>query len=458
MDSRRKQIQIDKTINWIGVNYEWSESVCIPRCLLYQHYLEFCQQNQFQPVGPASFGKIVRQRFSKVTTRRLGTRGQSIYHYCGIGIKATSVYYTQVYNGKKVSRFSAVKIKTEAAARKYSLNSKTGTLLPDFPALTLPNELNQTKVSTFIVMYKTHSQRILDTVIGANFNDIQKFLFHFWNGIPIHLMATLDSNVLIDFISYCDAVLYKVTFFCLILIYVAKKIYIFQIINDVLVPSSIQEIPESLCNEIKVFVNFFPLWLEHALISVPLNLQKIKLNVAKKFCKYILRQLSFLHLAQTVRGFLADPDITRHIFSELQSLDINEICLQFGLMINSDASSCQQLIQQYFSMFLTYLQKQLPLEEYIELIDELMDMYVIKKCEENISFQFLLRWNYLTFLFVRDLTLKSACSFGSVHLIQLMFDEYIQLVLEGLEVKKYEKKLKENVDRYFQSDQTNKLA
>lgn len=36
---------------------------------------------------------MVRKRFSEITTRRLGTRGQSKYHYYGLGIKATSEYY-----------------------------------------------------------------------------------------------------------------------------------------------------------------------------------------------------------------------------------------------------------------------------------------------------------------------------------------------------------------------------
>lgn len=36
---------------------------------------------------------MVRKRFSEITTRRLGTRGQSKYHYYGLGIKATSKYF-----------------------------------------------------------------------------------------------------------------------------------------------------------------------------------------------------------------------------------------------------------------------------------------------------------------------------------------------------------------------------
>lgn len=46
-----------------------------------------------EPIGAAGFGKLVRKTFPNITTRRLGTRGQSKYHYYGIAIRETSPYY-----------------------------------------------------------------------------------------------------------------------------------------------------------------------------------------------------------------------------------------------------------------------------------------------------------------------------------------------------------------------------
>ncbi|KAK6634713.1 hypothetical protein RUM43_012115 [Polyplax serrata] len=81
------------TFLWLGKNYELAEGICIPRNTLYSHYVHFCQTNAMSPLNSASFGKIIRQAFPSLTTRRLGTRGQSQYHYCGIAIKDTSPYY-----------------------------------------------------------------------------------------------------------------------------------------------------------------------------------------------------------------------------------------------------------------------------------------------------------------------------------------------------------------------------
>lgn len=93
------------TLLWLEENYEISDGVCIPRSALYMHYVDFCGRNSIQPVNAASFGKIIRQQFPQLTTRRLGTRGQSRYHYYGIAVRDTSLYYQLAYS-KKVSTSS----------------------------------------------------------------------------------------------------------------------------------------------------------------------------------------------------------------------------------------------------------------------------------------------------------------------------------------------------------------
>lgn len=42
--------------------------------------------------------QIIRQAFPSLTTRRLGTRGQSRYHYYGIAIKNTSPFYDVAFS------------------------------------------------------------------------------------------------------------------------------------------------------------------------------------------------------------------------------------------------------------------------------------------------------------------------------------------------------------------------
>ncbi|CAL8318209.1 unnamed protein product [Merluccius merluccius] len=109
---KKKQTQL--TLQWLEDNYIVCEGVCLPRCILYAHYLDFCRKDKLDPACAATFGKTIRQKFPLLTTRRLGTRGHSKYHYYGIGIKESSAYYHSVYSGKGLTRFSGSKLKNEA--------------------------------------------------------------------------------------------------------------------------------------------------------------------------------------------------------------------------------------------------------------------------------------------------------------------------------------------------------
>ncbi|AOA61944.1 Transcriptional repressor [Komagataella phaffii CBS 7435] len=69
---------------------ELSADSVVARNKIYNYYASICLSNGISPLSAASFGKLVRIVFPLVTTRRLGTRGQSKYHYCGIRLIADS--------------------------------------------------------------------------------------------------------------------------------------------------------------------------------------------------------------------------------------------------------------------------------------------------------------------------------------------------------------------------------
>ncbi|XP_065557571.1 zinc finger protein 37-like [Artemia franciscana] len=96
--------QSTPTLLWLEENYEIAEGVCLPRNTLYLHYVDFCIKHGMQPVNAATLGKIIRQQFPQLTARRLGTRGQSVYHYYGIAIKETSQYYELRYSKNSLQR------------------------------------------------------------------------------------------------------------------------------------------------------------------------------------------------------------------------------------------------------------------------------------------------------------------------------------------------------------------
>ncbi|BFZ05272.1 hypothetical protein BsWGS_08311 [Bradybaena similaris] len=351
MRDKKKQTQL--TLQWLEENYCICDGVCLPRCILYSHYLDFCRKELLEPACAATFGKTIRQKFPHLTTRRLGTRGHSKYHYYGIGIRETSQYYHSVYSGKGLTRFSGCKLKNEGGfTRKYSLNSKTGTLLPDFPNarfLILPSSVPRDKAETLIMMYKTHCQCILDTAINGSFEEIQNFLLHFWQGLPEHLLSLVENDVIVDIFCVCDSILYKV-------------------LTDVLVPSTMQEMPETLLCDIRNFAKHWESWVASTLENLPQNLLERKLAVARRFAQSLKRQTSFLHLAQTARPVLYDASLVNAMIADVERIDINSISSQAFHSCSSTASEDEDIqlnaeCKHLFSRLIVYVTYSLVLVE-----------------------------------------------------------------------------------------------
>ena len=53
----------------------------VPRNRVFAQYADRCGSERVPPLNPASFGKLVRIIFPGISTRRLGVRGESKYHY-----------------------------------------------------------------------------------------------------------------------------------------------------------------------------------------------------------------------------------------------------------------------------------------------------------------------------------------------------------------------------------------
>ncbi|KAJ7406709.1 regulatory factor X6 [Willisornis vidua] len=208
------------------------------------------------------------------------------YHYYGIGIKESSAYYHSVYSGKGLTRFSGSKLKNEGGfTRKYSLSSKTGTLLPEFPSaqhLLLQGCISKDKVDTLIMMYKTHCQCVLDNAINGNFEEV---------------------------------------------------------LTDVLIPATMQEMPESLLADIRNFAKNWEQWVVSSLENLPENLTDKKLPIARRFVSSLKRQTSFLHLAQIARPALFDQHVVNSMVSDIEKVDLNSIGSQALLAVSGSADS-----------------------------------------------------------------------------------------------------------------------
>lgn len=189
-------------------NYETAEGVSLPRSTLYNHYMRHCNEHKLDAVNAASFGKLIRSVFTGLRTRRLGTRGNSKYHYYGIRVKpgsslssssscsddkpqqsASSQSHpnhsshhptTSTSNGRP--RKSASKAESYEACAQY-LGDGSGAI-PLFPAIDLlndvPDDITLEDVDTLRSIYREHCEAFLDAILNLEFNTIESLWREFW--------------------------------------------------------------------------------------------------------------------------------------------------------------------------------------------------------------------------------------------------------------------------------------
>ena len=99
-------------------------------------------------------------------------------------------------------------------------------------------------------------------------------------------------------------------------------------------------------------------------------------------------------------------------------------------MCQCDTSTVQRLEND----FKAALQQQNNLEQWASwlrlVVDTALEEYQGKPSFAKAARQFLLKWSFYSSMVIRDLTLRSAASFGSFHLIRLLYDEYMFFIVE----------------------------
>ncbi|OWB73129.1 hypothetical protein B5S31_g2861 [[Candida] boidinii] len=94
-----------------GSSKNSKETFAVPRSHVYATYHTICEASNVDPFGPSTIGKLIRIAFPNIQTKRLGTRGQSKYHYTGIKMNENVKGFIDQMNFSDINRlvrFSSV--------------------------------------------------------------------------------------------------------------------------------------------------------------------------------------------------------------------------------------------------------------------------------------------------------------------------------------------------------------
>ncbi|NXH12214.1 RFX6 protein, partial [Bucco capensis] len=236
----------------------------------------------------------------------------------------------------------------------------------------------------------------------------------------------------------------------------------FKVLTDVLIPATMQEMPESLLADIRNFAKNWEQWVVSSLENLPENLADKKLPIARRFVSSLKRQASFLHLAQIARPALFDQHVVNSMVSDIEKVDLNSIGSQAFLAVSGSADSDGEVYSEYdsitvFQELKDLLKKNATVESFIEWLDTVVEQKVIKASKQNgrslkkRAQDFLLKWSFFGARVMHNLTLNNASSFGSFHLIRMLLDEYILLAMETQFNNDKEQELQNLLDKYMKS-------
>ncbi|XP_074059893.1 DNA-binding protein RFX2 isoform X5 [Macrotis lagotis] len=455
-------------LQWLLDNYETAEGVSLPRSSLYNHYLRHCQEHKLDPVNAASFGKLIRSVFVGLRTRRLGTRGNSKYHYYGIRLKPDSplnrlqedtqymamrqqpIHQKQRYrpaqkmdglgeSGSNSSLHATPEQSVAAQSQHHQQFIDVSHVFPEFPApdlgsVFLQEGITVNDIKTLQLLYRRHCEATLDVVMNLQFHYIEKLWLSFWSSKPPsgdgstavpsseeeHEVAVIPKDKLITLCKYdpilkwmrnCDHILY-------------------QALVEILIPDVLRPVPSTLTQAIRNFAKSLEGWLTNAMSDFPQQIIQTKVGVVSAFAQTLRRYTSLNHLAQAARAVLQNTSQINQMLSDLNRVDFANVQEQASWVCQCEESVVQKLEQD----FKLTLQQQSSLDQWATWLDNVVTQ-VLKHHAGSPSFpkaarQFLLKWSFYSSMVIRDLTLRSAASFGSFHLIRLLYDEYMFYLVE----------------------------
>uniref|UniRef100_A0A8C6Y3T0 Regulatory factor X3 n=1 Tax=Naja naja TaxID=35670 RepID=A0A8C6Y3T0_NAJNA len=402
-------------------------------------------------------------------TLRLGTRGNSKYHYYGIRVKPDSplnrlqedMQYMAMRQQpmQQKQRYKPMQ-KVDGVSDGFTTSGQqTGTsveqtviaqsqhhqqfldasrALPEFGEVeisSLPDGTTFEDIKSLQSLYREHCEAILDVVVNLQFSLIEKLWQTFWRYSP---STTTDGTTITEpsNLSEIESRLPKAKLITLcknesILKWMCNCDHVmYQALVEILIPDVLRPIPSALTQAIRNFAKSLEGWLSNAMNNIPQRMIQTKVAAVSAFAQTLRRYTSLNHLAQAARAVLQNTSQINQMLNDLNRVDFANVQEQASWVCQCD----DNMVQRLETDFKMTLQQQSTLEQWAAWLDNVM-MQALKPYEGRPSFpkaarQFLLKWSFYSSMVIRDLTLRSAASFGSFHLIRLLYDEYMFYLVE----------------------------
>ncbi|XP_060129442.1 DNA-binding protein RFX8 [Zootoca vivipara] len=425
----------------IADNFFVCEGCSVPRCLLYDMYVENCRQEAQTQVNPATFGKLVRLVFPDLGTRRLGTRGSARYHYDGIQIKKSSPFYAYycyllAEKGENSARgpfhMAAIAVQLQAEAIPASPQATppkdqeaVGYPLPEFRRFSsweqeLEKKYSCKMVSLFADAYCTHCQEVLQNVKNKDLDQVEELFTVFWKSLkPDAIMFMSQADVCQLFQCYDRQ--------------------LFQEMEKILLHDFLEDVSIQYLKLVRLFSKNIKSWLLATMEDFPPLLGASKIKEVTLFIKRLRRKTYLANMAKTMRIVLNNSRRVSVLKSDMNAVitqgfsDIPGSSLQMAFRNVDEIESGTEL--KCLNNLMSSLDTSTDIRVLLNCLSSDLEAFVIQPSKNQEEFRklaanFQLRWNFLLTSVSKAMTLCHTESFGSWHLFNLLLLEYVIHILQ----------------------------
>ncbi|GAA5796952.1 hypothetical protein HPULCUR_002330 [Helicostylum pulchrum] len=411
---------------WIRANYVREREHNVPRRNMFEHYKIDCTSQDLTPVNSATFGKLLRVVFPDLKTRRLGVRGQSKYHYCGIRVRTPED--GAILIGRSVQNspmaYSASASTSASASGSVPPSPSVVSAAPTFITSTFTSvSLNRSEtdndlLASFTLTYERHCKEIFRFISNNQLDKVRESMEIFYNGMPEHFVQLIQNTPEVtDAVWRWDCSLYDAMI-------------------TTFLPSINHKLPAETVRTLRTYTRELRDYIQSNLSRFPIPFYQKKADVARIFCAKFRRQLSLNFAAQTAATVLSMPDHVAIMRQDWERFDFDGILDQTLWVCECDNSEIRNILRQDIYELLT---SKPGIEHWMKWVSTLVHRYLKAHTPTSIndanhylarSKQILLKWTFYTSLIMKDLTLQQARSFGSFHNLRLFLDDYILYLVE----------------------------
>ncbi|XP_039363146.1 DNA-binding protein RFX8 isoform X3 [Mauremys reevesii] len=406
---------------WIADNFYVCEGYSIPRCLLYEMYIENCTQNAQNQVNPATFGKLVRLVFPDLGTRRLGTRGSARYHYDGIHIKKSSSFYAHYcYLLAEKKNHSGDGSNSEDAAN-YESNGyrkgtsginlqtekdKFGSPVPEFKRFSSwEQELGKTHSYKIVALladeYCNYCQDVLQNLRNKELDRVEDLITSFWKSLQPETIMLMSLPDICQLFKCYDRQLFKE-------------------MESILLDDFLEDVTIQYLKSVRLFSKNVKLWLLTVLEDFPLLLRMSKIKEVTVFVKRLRRKTYLSNMAKTMRIVLNNSSRVTILKSDLNAIinqgivDIPGNPLQNKFRNMDEMESDMEL--KCLNNLISLLDTSTDVRVFLNCISSNLQAFVIQPSKNKEEFRklaanFQLKWNFLLTAVSKAMTLCHTDSF-----------------------------------------------